>query len=330
MRAKEVDIIRVFVLVALVMYHSLAPYTGGWASISNGTSLIDSIYKWVGYFSYAGMLETFTAISGFVFCLVEVRRPTNIQILLLKKIRRLYIPALIWGIAYYLLFINTPKITGIWSILNGIGHLWYLPMLLCCFILEKAFILKYNIPLWLIAIIAFLPIPSLPLHFNSALYYLLFFHCGYSLYQHKGTFFKRLKFKKLIPILIVSAILLILSKKWQENVDLTTIPILIKAVYISLFILIRIAYSIPIVALYFFVGYKLRDTRYYNTFSFISECSFGVYILQEFLIRIFYYKIGHADFIQPFFPLMGFGIGFVISLIIVWISKKLNISSALF
>lgn len=330
MRAKEVDIIRVFVLIALVMYHSLAPYTGGWTSISNSTSIINTLYKWLGYFCYAGMLETFTAISGYVFCLTEIRKPTNTRTLFSKKLRRLYIPAIIWGVIYYLLFSRTSLISGMLSIINGIGHLWYLPMLLCCFILEKAIVLKYNIPLWLISIFAFLPIPSLPVHLNSAFYYLLYFHCGFLIYKHKSTFFNCLKFNKLFPILIVASTLLILSKIWQTTIHLTVLPLFTKAVYISLFNLIRITYSIPIVALYFFVGYKLRDTRYYNTFSFISECSFGVYILQEFLIRIFYYKIDHADFIQPFFPLMGFTIGLFISLIIVWACKKLNISSTLF
>lgn len=330
MRAKEIDIIRALVLFALVAYHSLAPYTGGWTPISAGTTALDNIYKWLGYFCYAGMLETFTAISGYVFCLAETRKQTDLRTLLTKKLRRLYIPALIWGAAYYLLFSKAIVFSGIWSILNGIGHLWYLPMLLCCFILEKGVILRYDIPLWLIAIVAFLPIPSLPLHLNSSFYYLLFFHSGYLIYKYKSVFYSRLKLKILLPLLIIAAILLVLSKIWQENINLVTMPLLLKTVYITAFNFIRLTYSIPIVAFYFFIGYNLRNTRNYKLYSFIAECSFGVYILQEFLIRFYYYRIEHTIYLQPYLPLIGFALGMFISLIIVWVCKKLNISSTLF
>lgn len=328
MRAREIDIIRAFVIIALVAYHSFAPYAGGWQPITDGASSLDILYKWIGHFTYAGMLETFTAISGFVFGLVECKKSTTLKVLASKKLRRLYVPALIWGLLYYLLFSYDSVGDGLWRIINGIGHLWYLPMLFWCFILEKYIFRKS--PFWIIVFIAIIPWPTLPLQFNNSLYYLLFFHIGYILFEHKSKFINYLNFKHCAIILTIAISILIVSTIWRDNIDLSSMTRVNKAAHISVIRFIRILYSVPIVLAYFYLGFKLINTQYYNAFLFISECSFGVYILQEFIIRILYYKLNIPDFLDPILPFIGFLGGFLGSLTIVWCSRRFRVANLIF
>ncbi|WP_289740037.1 acyltransferase family protein [Muribaculum intestinale] len=328
MRAREIDIIRAFVVIALVAYHSLAPYAGGWQPITDGASFFDYVYKWLGHFAYAGMLETFTAISGFVFGLVECKKSATLKVLVSKKLRRLYVPALIWGLIYYILFVNESYGTGLWRIINGIGHLWYLPMLFWCFILEKYIFRKS--PIWIIILIAVIPWPELPLQFNNSLYYLLFFHIGYLISEYKHQFINYLNLKRCTIILMMAISILVASTIWRDNLDLPLMSKMIKAVHIFAIRFLRILYSVPIVLAYFYLGFRLRNTRYYNIFLFLSECSFGVYILQEFIIRILYYKLDIPNSIETIIPFIGFCGGFLGSLLIVWCCRRFKVANLIF
>lgn len=66
-RLKEIDIIRTFVIILLVLYHALAPYCGGWDMPSYAQP--NEGFYWGGKLAYSGMLETFVLISGYVICL---------------------------------------------------------------------------------------------------------------------------------------------------------------------------------------------------------------------------------------------------------------------
>lgn len=329
MRAKEIDIIRTFVIIAVILFHSFAPYTGGWTALSDGSSIIDSIYKWLGRFTYAGMLETFTAISGYIFCLTESKSKSDIKVLLKKKVRRLFIPALIWGTVYYILFTKKPNISGINQIINGIGHLWYLPMLFCCFLIEKCVVLRFKIPLWCLVVLAVIPWPFPLLHFGTSLYYLLFFHMGFLLYQHRDIF-ALITHKVVYKMILLIAILVPISWLWRDRIDLTSMPAEIKLLYLSVIRILQLCYAIPIVFLYFKLGLNLRNTRHYSLFLNISSLSFGVYILQEFILRIVYYKIGIPMSLQIVSPIVGFTLALTICFAMAWVLRRCKIDKYLF
>ena len=61
----EVVIIRLFLIVLLVLYHSFAPFSGGWNPIGNYPDV--RAYWWLAKLSYAFMLEMFVLVSGYVF-----------------------------------------------------------------------------------------------------------------------------------------------------------------------------------------------------------------------------------------------------------------------
>lgn len=332
MRAREIDIIRTLVIVALVLYHALAPFTGGWTPLYAGEGVCESLYFWLGQLAYAGMLETFVAISGYVFKLAESRRaePQPALGLVKSKISRLIIPAILWGVAYRLLFIGGPVLPGLWRIANGIGHLWFLPMLFWCFMLERFVVSRFKAPLWALAIIAVLPYPALPFSFNSSMYYLFFFHLGSLLYQRREKLIRQAGFSRVLYLLAFALPLMVINIELQQSIDLASVPFWPKRALIALFTSMRLLYSFAIVAVYFIVGIKLRHTRNYVAFRFIAECSFGIYLLQEFVIRFFYY---HTDFFHGYgrlLPMVGFILGFMVSLIAVAALRKTALGRRIF
>lgn len=330
MRAKEIDIIRSLVIIVLVLYHAMAPFTGGWAAISELSIYGAELYKWLGHFAYAGMLETFVAISGYVYALSESKRQQSLSNIIKGKFKRLLIPALIWGSVYYLLFNMGYSMFGIWEIANGIGHLWFLPMLFGVFILEKGFVERYNIKLWILAIIACLPYPALPFHFNNSLYYLFFFHLGTIVYKNKEKVAKQANLRNLVICIMPACVFLIFKIAVEGETDLSSMPMLTKRIALSGFHTVRLIYSTLIVCSYFIIGFKLQNTNNYQIFKFIAACSFGVYILQEFILRILYYKIDIPHSLLPIAPISCFIIALMGSIVIVAMLRKAKIDRFLF
>lgn len=172
--------------MALVGYHCLAPYCGAWPLPSAYAS---SILTWVGKLLYNGMLETFVFISGYLCAVSWQKRNTRFGAMVKQKLRRLYLPCICWGCLILLLF---PNEESLWqnaaSIVNGKYHLWFLPMLFWCFVIEYFIVhlpLKPRPALLLLLVAALLPYPGLPLYLNSSFYYVFFFHTGYLCYKER-------------------------------------------------------------------------------------------------------------------------------------------------
>ena len=144
---KEIDIIRSWVILLVIAVHTLAPFTNAWSLPSYWEP--NKILWWVGKLCYSGMLETFVFISGYVFA--RKRMPVILGdklSFLFNKIKRLYFPCIIFGILMSVIFSKGDLQTRIVAIFNGSYHLWFLPMLLWCFLLEifvVSHIIKYKI-----------------------------------------------------------------------------------------------------------------------------------------------------------------------------------------
>ena len=101
-RLKEIDIIRTFVIILLVLYHALAPYCGGWDMPSYAQP--NEGFYWGGKLAYSGMLETFVLISGYVFAFSLQKKVISFRLLLAGKLKRLFVPCMCWGIIMTLIF----------------------------------------------------------------------------------------------------------------------------------------------------------------------------------------------------------------------------------
>lgn len=129
---------RPLVIGLLVVYHALCVFTGGWA-VPEGVEPIRG-YWWMGKLISGFRIETITFIAGYVYAYQCIERKKNENFLPMawKKIHRLIIPCVIFGLIYWMLFYYK----GVWHwkpmilrLLGGVGHLWFLPMLFWCFLL---------------------------------------------------------------------------------------------------------------------------------------------------------------------------------------------------
>ena len=131
-RFKEVDINRVLSILLIVILHSLAFYTGAWAAPDDFQSV--GLYKYLGKLCGSVAVPSFVFISGFLFRSQITTKKQDFASLIKKKAKRLLLPSVIFSILYVLLFNEEIfSLSSLFDILNGAGHLWFLPMLFCSF-----------------------------------------------------------------------------------------------------------------------------------------------------------------------------------------------------
>lgn len=180
-RLTNVNIIRPVLIVLVVFYHAFAIFGGGWSSIDGFPEV--KVYWWLDKLSYASLLESFVFISGYVFG-YQVRTKGEMLLegknLFWSKFKRLIIPSMFFSLFYIVLLEDDslPLIKTLYCVINGVGHMWFLPMLFWCFvgiwIIEKLKLKPYFVlPLLILSsICSFVP---LPLQMGVTMYYLLFF-----------------------------------------------------------------------------------------------------------------------------------------------------------
>ena len=221
----NVAIIRPILIVLLVFYHAFVIYQGGWGA--EGIPEIKT-YWWLDKLSFAFMLETFVFVSGYVFGYqVRTKGEVKLQskILFWSKFKRLIIPSMVFSLLYVLLFqgiAQQPVGKTVFSIVEGVGHMWFLPMLFWCFVgiwiierlrLKPALVIPVLI---LCSIISFIP---LPLQLNAAMYYMLFFYVGYLLQRKDINLNKYYTLHYAIALVLFFALLFPSLTIFRENIE---------------------------------------------------------------------------------------------------------------
>lgn len=194
----EISIIRPLIIFLLVVYHSLCVFTGGWNAPAGVPS--NTAYWWLGHFISGFRIETIAFVGGYVFFFQcsELGKRLNFIPFAWKKFKRLIIPCFIFGIIYFLLYRFKPAHfnwnVAFWRVANGIGHLWFLPMLFWCFLASwlldqllallqrhapKAFWPTGWIILVALAVVSLLRITGLKMGLSRAPYFLFYFYLGY-------------------------------------------------------------------------------------------------------------------------------------------------------
>ena len=345
----DICIIRIILIFLLIIYHSLCPYTSDFWDNPQGYNI--PVYYWIGRTSYSFMLETFVFISGVILGYQVLMKGTSIlkfDKIVKSKIKRLLIPSIIFSSIYYLLFLDLSDstVSVIKTITYGAGHMWFLPMLFWCFIAiyiltRISFNDKIIIPL--LFIIACLSVViTLPLRINQSLYYLFFFYTGYSVGLHHIQMSKFVSIKWISIALILFGITFPLLSYCRYGIGVLelankmggSMPLNIRLLIgYSFQNLCQLIYSIiGVFLIYTSVNYLIlkKKIAVTNRIVSISSYCFGVYIFQEFIIRIFYYKLGAISELNPYiFPWLSFAITLIISLILTHYSLKTRIGKFL-
>lgn len=290
-RFNEIDVIRCVVTIMLVLYHSFAPFlVKAWDIYGVETNNI--IYSWLAKCFYSGFLEAFVCISGFLFAKVKITTDSDFFKIFIKKFIKLYVPCVVWGIVWMLIASNKISIL---RILNGCGHLWFIPMLLCCFLLEyilvyKLKIEKYSLLIYLI--IAIFPYFAMPFHLNNSFYYLFFFHIGNLLYKYKEMIYEKISRINIWALLLCYVVCFVGIRFFLNSVLIDPIDAsnqFEKRIIIMLHHCGRLLYSFLMVLIYLFVGIKFKNYSS-KTIHKVAVNSFGIYLFQEIVLRILYYK----------------------------------------
>ena len=336
-RLANVAYIRLVLVVLLVFYHAFAIFGGAWEPIDGFAD--NQVYWWMDWLSYACMLESFVFVSGYVFGF-QVRTKGEVKLkagnLFLNKAKRLMLPCAIFSLLYLLIFedITQPVGETLYDLVNGVAHMWFLPMLFWCFVLiwiiEKIRMKpRYVIPI--LVILSLFSVNGLPLQLSNTFYYMVFFYVGYALQRYDVSLDKYYTKRNAIISVLVFVVLFVSLTLLKENRDsIFTSPSL--AVQTAKFITGRICmlgYSgAGVIMLLTVFGYMLKGTdgRVPGIVVEIGNLCFGVYLFQQFILKAIYYYTDMPSFWGAVFtPWVGFVIALIGSLLLTWLCRLTSV-----
>ena len=292
----EVSFMRPILLVLLVSYHAFAPFVGTWPMPDSVHDV--EAYRWLGLLSRAFRLEGFVFISGYIFTfqIVERKKFDSFSSLLTSKIQRLLIPSFIFSIAYLLLF---GKYTGVSStvvkILSGVGHLWYLPCLFYCFLIQYlllTFKLKQSYCIAILSVMLLASAVHLPFNLHMPLYYMTFFYGGGMFWKHSEELTNRATWKNVAIAWVVFAVLFIvvnLGIMWMTEMKATVASPLLRG-GINEFNTISkaiLGWS-GVIALYLLAAKYCTHHTIGNFILKVGVCGYGVYVFHQFILVYLY------------------------------------------
>lgn len=293
----EVSFMRPILLVLLVSYHAFAPYVGTWP-LPEGIHQVES-YGWIGLLSRAFRLEGFVFISGYIFTfqLVEKKKFSSFKSLFVSKFQRLLIPGFIFSALYVAFFLHDlSPVSVLLKVVEGAGHLWYLPCLFWCFLLQYLIISRdVNRKLMTVIILVAGALSCLPLPFQmgKACYYIMFFCGGGVFWKYRNWFHGKGSVHNILISWIIFTMLFVTVNLIIER--LTAILssqecsialkgcILLARVYMKAIL----GWS-GIVALYLTSVYYCNRHTLGKTVLKIGVCGYGVYVFHQFILVYLY------------------------------------------
>lgn len=182
--------IRFLALICILLHHSFCVYEG-WPPNINVNIGLPASFQTISYVCKGIGMVAFCFISGMLvyYSFIKVAATSKIRYtgwknFIIKKFRRLIVPALIWG-AFYAVFFGDYMLTEYSpSFING-THLWFLPMLFLLMLAVSPMLFCKH--LWIV------PILMLGLFFlhpfsrttNEFVLYFPAFICGFFFYANE-------------------------------------------------------------------------------------------------------------------------------------------------
>lgn len=305
----DVVAIRLSLILLLVVYHALCIYTGAWDSPFL-TDIDIPFYDYLGMLIHSFQLETMVFISGLLLGYNALKKPKALSFhsCVVKKAKRILLPCLLFGIIYYVMFydLQASWYSIIWKLLNGCGHLWFLPMIFWCFALTYLItrylphlhlfsdkINKYKIILVIAASFSiFNPLVLIPLGLGSAGCFYIYFFIGFCLKSERLIFpSSRLINCSIAMIIFIISFLIIMTIRYYNIQEVNTI-----VEKVSIMVLKNICHTAnALSAIFLIYSFANRDVvlRFLNGKSILVTLSgycYGVYIYQQFILKILYYN----------------------------------------
>lgn len=325
---EEINIIRPLVIILLVLMHAFTMYGGSWPKPERIEDV--ELYFWIQRFSFACMLEMFVFISGYLFAyqVCELKKKYSFLQLIKVKFKRLIIPCIVFSLFYSFLFpprdINI--LNYIYGLVNGFGHMWFLPMLFWCFV-ATYFLLKVRMKeeIKLIGLLCLSIFPSslipLPFRMASTMYYLFYFYLAYYIWNHRKLVVKGLATKKIIIsgsilflIVFISFNIVLRDNTLSHTVIISLINKLGKIIYATIGVLL----------FYISIMYIIKQKRNIpNWFVKLNVLCMGIYLFQQFILKLFYYKLPMPELLGTYWlPWVGFLVALLLSILLTFLLRK--------
>lgn len=333
-RLYEISLIRVILIISILIGHSFAPFSGReWG----GVNYEMDTYSWINPFFVSLQLPCFVFISGYLSALSKNKK--SLYNIIKTKFKRLFIPSVFFSLIYYYAFYDhsAPAIDIIMRILQGCGHLWFLPMLFWCFVLI-AIIDKIKVKeLYLIiilAILSLLPL-SIPFGIGNAFQYLIYFYFGRYVIRHNNVF-SNLKSKQIYFLWLIYLFFTICIKilagdyiiSYKDTYGLYSKMLVVGFLNFQTLV-IGLSGSL---ALYSTITKYTRAKliKYNNHIENFASVSYGVYIYHQFILIYLYHNVDTFNFIPIYIiPILFFFISLIISTYMTKISLKTKIGTFL-
>lgn len=224
------------------------------------------------------------------------------------------------------------------SLIEGVGHLWFLPMLFWCFVAGYPLMkFKMNDTVVLFGLLCLSVISwivPLPLRMGSSSYYLFFFYLGFFIYKRKD----KIADMKGYTLAIISLLYITTFLVTQICINGLSIahdsPLLMKAIVPSVKKIGIISYSLFGILTFYTLTLKLqrmqKDKQLSSFVLYANSICFGVYIYQQFILQILYYHTNFPKIVGPYcLPWLGFIIALTLSVILAHFTIKTKIGKSL-
>ena len=326
----DVVLIRIILIFLLVFYHSFCPFTGGWTGLPIEINPVTDSYRLFGAISHHFRLEAMVFISGLLFGHTLKLHPErlNFNSCVTKKAKRLLLPGIMFSAIYYLMFYNldAPAHRIIIDLLDGCGHLWFLPMIFWCFVLcytvERSKISPATI-LVISMLATLLPHPLQLFGLGKLYHYFFYFYIGFAM---KTGYIRNLSGKNKSWILAMLAISVCLSFAIDEMRILWDPETVYERALRSVIsgICSFVCASTMIAALYSLANRPkvLNFLERHPALITVSGYCYGVYIYHQFILQYLYYKTDLVLAMPTMFPWVGFAVSLVLSLLFCFLTQK--------
>ena len=297
----DISIVRMILIISIVIGHGFVIYLNGqtWPLPEGVTP--SSTLKWINPIFISFQLQAFVMISGYLFASQQETKKMPVGSFILKKAKRILLPCLLFGVLYYFLIIYNGERLDVVKfallICKGAGHLWFLPMIFCCYVAGRLIdkvLGRYKwiyswfvlIPLFCVSMCAMF-VPSVWCIPNAIFYY-VFFHLGQILYRHKGFVIGNwCNIKTLIPLWVASVAMIGVYAYGIVTGEIHWLVIRV------LRILLGIVCS---TTLWLTVNYFVNKGEIANRQCVKNILSwngwYGIYIVHQFILKYAYYQTG--------------------------------------
>ena len=308
----------------MVIYHAFCIYGKGWVELEGVAQ--NGFYRFLPNLISGFRIEMITLVGGYIYAFqsLELGRTYKFFPFVWKKVKRLLIPCLFFGTIYYLLFRFRPGISTFHGasvrILQGVGHLWFLPLCFGCFVLiwflDRLTIwldskTRFTIPVEALILLSFLALSifrpfHLPGIWSRRAHFVVFFYGGYLLRKYRASILRVFMKKGWILLLTVLYFAIVTCRHFflDKYVLSGVIP---RGVGIQLYDTLRfLTPFIGLGALYLFVC-SIVERPGFEPRPWIVESSkvcYGVYVYHCFFLMALYY---HIWFFDAFWERMGWG-----------------------